>query len=94
MTTTPNPLVSVVIPCYNQGQYIDDALRSVETIQTSVPYEIIIVNDGSPDSFTNERLAQLAAEGYHVINQANGGASAARNRRRYLLKSRARFDAS
>ena len=39
------PKVSIVIPCYNQGQFIDEAVDSV-LAQTFTDFEIIIVNDG------------------------------------------------
>jgi glycosyltransferase involved in cell wall biosynthesis len=44
----PTPLFSVIIPCYNQRQYIDAAISSV--VASSWPlWEIIVVDDGSPD---------------------------------------------
>jgi glycosyltransferase involved in cell wall biosynthesis len=39
---------SIIIPCYNQAQYLDETLQSV-TVQTYSNWECIIVNDGSPD---------------------------------------------
>jgi len=41
---TGKPKVSVIIPCFNQGQYIDEAVESVLS-QTLQDFEIIIVND-------------------------------------------------
>jgi glycosyltransferase involved in cell wall biosynthesis len=67
-------LVSVVIPCFNQGRFLEDAIRSVERQRYS-PIEIIVVNDGSTDS-----TSQVA--GNHdvaLITQPNRGISAARN---------------
>ena len=43
-----NPLISVIVPCYNQAQYLDECLQSVLD-QTYQNWECIIVNDGSPD---------------------------------------------
>ena len=42
------PLVSIVVPCYNQSHFLDDALESVLN-QSYTNWECIIVNDGSPD---------------------------------------------
>lgn len=42
------PLISVVVPCYNQAQYLDECLQSVLD-QAYKDWECIIVNDGSPD---------------------------------------------
>ena len=72
------PLVSVVIPCYNQGQFIEDAVASV-AIQSFDDLEIIIVNDGSSDSFTNELLAGYDRDRVRVIATDNRGLAAARN---------------
>lgn len=73
------PLLSVVIPCFNHGSYIQDALTSVAEIK-GIAYEVIIVNDGSTDAFTIQKLAELEAEGYQVIHQTNSGLAATRNR--------------
>jgi glycosyltransferase involved in cell wall biosynthesis len=42
-------MVSIVVPCYNQAQYLDAALQSV-FVQTYANWECIIVNDGSSDT--------------------------------------------
>ncbi len=73
------PRVSVIIPCYNHGKYIVDAIRSVEKFPDKDLYEIIIVNDGSTDEFTNKLLKDLAAQKYNVIFQKNEGLATARN---------------
>lgn len=72
------PIVSIVIPCFNYGRFIADAIASVEKCDSRL-YEIIIVNDGSTDAQTQKILKNLAQNGYHVINQENQGVSAARN---------------
>jgi glycosyltransferase involved in cell wall biosynthesis len=73
------PKVSVIIPCYNHGHFIKEAIESVEQCTDKDLYEIIIVNDGSTDSYTNEMMQHLQKEGYHVINQKNQGLGATRN---------------
>jgi glycosyltransferase involved in cell wall biosynthesis len=69
--------VSVVIPSYNSAHLLPDAVRSVLT-QSTVPGEIIVVDDGSTDD-TQERLAPYA-EQVKYIRQDNQGVSTARNR--------------
>lgn len=67
--------VSVVIPVYNPGKYIEDCITSL--LRQSLPddeYEAIFVNDGSTDD-TPARLDRLAAEhaNMHVIHQEASG---------------------
>ena len=65
--------VSVIIPCYNSGSTL---LRAVESIQgqTIKNIEIIIVNDGSDDSYTLEVLRNISKK-IKVITQKNMGLS-------------------
>ena len=73
------PLVSIVIPCYNVKEYLEDAVESVVR-QTYSNIEIILVNDGSSDG-TSE-LCDVYARKYKnicVIHKENGGLSSARN---------------
>lgn len=72
------PKISVIIPCYNHGLYLQDAIDSVEA-SSFKDYEIVIVNDGSTDAFTIRQKDELSQRGYHVINQPNQGVSKARN---------------
>jgi glycosyltransferase involved in cell wall biosynthesis len=73
-------LVSVVIPAFNAERTIDRTLASVRA-QSHRELEILVVNDGSVDS-TAERVRRHAAEDGRIrlIEQANGGVAAARNR--------------
>lgn len=75
---TGNAILSIVIPCYNQGAYLKDALDSLALLDKS-QVEVIIVNDGSSDDYTNSYLEELSRQGYHVIFQDNQGLGAARN---------------
>lgn len=70
------PLVSVVIPCYNQGTYLKEAVGSVLS-STYENIEIIIVNDGSTEDI--EFLKTFSAPKTKVIHQENQGLSMARN---------------
>ena len=73
------PLVSVIIPTYNHGDRVLETLGSVFA-QTFTDYEVIVVNDGSPDH-TAKTLCPLAGSGrIRYIEQANAGQAAARNR--------------
>jgi glycosyltransferase involved in cell wall biosynthesis len=75
------PLVSIVIPTFNQPELLLHALHSVFA-QTFSDYEVVIINDGSTDN-TLEKLAPLQAEHgnqLRIITQANAGIGAARNR--------------
>jgi hypothetical protein len=72
-------LVSVVIPAYDCARYIVETLDSV-LAQTFAGYEIIVVNDGSPDTEALEQVLAPYLGKIRYIGQANGGPSAARNR--------------
>ncbi len=70
--------VSVIIPCFNQGHFVDEAVHSV-LAQTFRDFEIIIVNDGSTDEETRQILAGYEQEKTRVIHTENQGLAAARN---------------
>jgi len=72
------PKVSVIIPCYNQGPYLDEAVDSVLE-QTYNNFEIIIVNDGSTDKFTVDLLYNYQKPKTKVIHTTNQGLASARN---------------
>ena len=55
MNKSSSPLVSVVVPCFNLGAYLDEAVQSVLD-QTFQDFEIIIVDDGSDDPVTRSLL--------------------------------------
>ncbi len=74
-----NNLVSIIIPCFNQGAFIRETIESVKS-QTYNDWEIIIVNDGSNDADTLKELDILKVEGFNIINSLNCGVSAARNK--------------
>ena len=70
--------VSVVIPCYNQGAYLDEAVQSALQ-QSYADLEIIIVNDGSTDAFTIEQCNSYQDPRISTLNTDNQGLAAARN---------------
>ena len=73
------PLISVVIPCYNQGKYLEETVKSA-LASSYRPLEIILVNDGSTDN-SLEIANKLEANHpeIQVIDQPNGGVAKARN---------------
>ncbi len=71
------PAVSIVVPCYNGGRFLDGLLASLAA-QTFRDFEIIIVDDGSSDNATREKLASIDAA-IRVIRQENRGLPSARN---------------
>ena len=75
MSIADQPFVSVIIPCYNQGRFLGEAIESVLR-QTYSPFEIVVVDDGSTDH------TSVVAAGYRqvrLIRQTNQGLAAARN---------------
>jgi len=78
MNSSKNIRLSIIIPCFNDGQFLEEAIASV-TACPDQTYEIIIVNDGSTDLLTQHVLNKLRSNGYQVIDQLNQGAAAARN---------------
>jgi GT2 family glycosyltransferase len=76
--SAPAPSVSVIIPAYNTAPYIAEALDSV-LAQTFRDFEIIVINDGSPDTEELERVLAPYRSRITYIEQENRGSSAARN---------------
>ena len=74
-----NPVVSIIVPCYNQAPYLSEALQSVLD-QTYSEWECIIVNDGSTDG--SEEIAKEWADRdsrFKYFHKANSGVSDTRN---------------
>src|SRR5262245_20774443 len=73
-----DPRVSVVIPCYNLGQYLPAAIASVRS-QTFRAYEIVVVDDGSTQAATQKAITAAAGPDLRAVRSENRGLSAARN---------------
>jgi glycosyltransferase involved in cell wall biosynthesis len=71
--------VSIVIPCFNQGAMLREALASVEQVRNANLLEVIIVDDGSSEAETTRILDEAAKAGYSIVSQPNRGPGAARN---------------
>jgi glycosyltransferase involved in cell wall biosynthesis len=72
------PLISIIVPCYNDGKYIYECLNSIHK-QYYKNYEIIIINDGSTDSRTNKIISEIDHPKVKVLQTKNQGPSKARN---------------
>ena len=79
-----NPQISIVIPSYNQGEYLEDCLESVYN-QTMSPLEILVIDDGSTDNsleIANQYMFKdfpMIESPVRVISQVNKGLASARN---------------
>ncbi|MEC5147374.1 glycosyltransferase [Chitinophaga sp. 212800010-3] len=72
------PLVSVIVPCYNREKYIEQCVMSV-IHQTYPNIELVVVDDGSTDK-SGQILEELAAKhGFTLVRQKNMGVCAALN---------------
>ncbi|MBM2840619.1 MAG: protein of unknown function, putative Glycosyl transferase [Bacteroidetes bacterium] len=74
-------MISVIIPCYNQAHFLRDAVGSV-VAQTCSEWEIVIVNDGSPDNCSDVArmvMREFPRSEIRLVEQRNGGLSSARN---------------
>jgi glycosyltransferase involved in cell wall biosynthesis len=72
------PSVSIIIPVYNAAEFIAEALNSVFA-QTFADFEVIIVNDGSPDTGALEAAIRPYRHRILYLKQENRGPGAARN---------------
>lgn len=73
------PLVSFIIPCYNQGEFLNEALLSVYK-QTYSNWECLIINDGSTDNSKNIAKAWVEKDNRFIyFYRENSGVSSARN---------------
>ena len=72
------PRISVLMPCFNHGAFIAEAVDSV-LAQSFQDFEIIVVDDGSTEPATRAALSRLAGPRTTVLTTANRGLPAARN---------------
>lgn len=76
--------VGVVIPCYNHGRFVADAVRSaigqVHCEGVMLDVRVVVVNDGSTDDGSRALCDACAADRVRVVHQVNMGLPAARNR--------------
>lgn len=72
------PKISVIIPCFNQAEFLEDSINSVLN-QTMQDFEIIVVDDGSTDTKSIKILDKLNKPKTTIIRQQNLGLVGARN---------------
>ncbi len=73
--TAAEPRCAVIIPCFNDGEVLPDAVSSIKERE---PVEVVVVDDGSTEPATIRALDVLAKSGITVIHRENGGLGAAR----------------
>jgi glycosyltransferase involved in cell wall biosynthesis/peptidoglycan/xylan/chitin deacetylase (PgdA/CDA1 family)/SAM-dependent methyltransferase len=75
MAASDVPLISVIVPCYNQAHFLTEAIESILS-QAYPHYEIVVIDDGSTDN-----TAEVAGRypGVRCLRQENRGLAAARN---------------
>jgi len=82
MTDREKVKTSIIVPCYNQSNYVQQLLFNVSKA-TSQLHEVIIVNDGSTELNVIEKLDAMVPAAPHqnirVVHKKNGGLSSARN---------------
>ncbi|MDQ3680166.1 MAG: glycosyltransferase family 2 protein [Actinomycetota bacterium] len=75
-----NSVVTVVVPCFNYGHFLPEALHSL-AVQSGGPPRVVVVDDGSTDPHTHQVLDDLEGDGgeVEVLRQSNQGVSRACN---------------
>ncbi|NWJ51821.1 MAG: glycosyltransferase family 2 protein [Bacteroidetes bacterium] len=73
-----DPLISFIVPCYNDGKFILECLNSIHE-QDYKTYEVIIINDGSKDKITNQIVSTIVHPKVKVLQTTNQGPAKARN---------------
>ncbi len=72
------PRVSIIVPCYNLGRFLDEAVASV-LAQTFQDFEILVVDDGSTEAETRRLLTEYRRPRTRVLYSDNRGLPAAKN---------------
>ena len=73
------PKISVIIPVHNRARFVLAAVESVLE-QKGADFELLVVNDGSDDEFSQSLAPYISHPALHILRMDRGGAAAARNR--------------
>ncbi|MEM6883873.1 MAG: glycosyltransferase family A protein, partial [Verrucomicrobiota bacterium] len=73
-----SPKVSIIVPCYNMGDWVEETLDSIRK-QTFRDFEVIVVDDGSTDEATIQLLDRIEIPQGQLLRTENQGLPAARN---------------
>lgn len=79
MSTPEKPLVSIILPAKNEGSHVRTTIRSAFQVKTEIPFEIIVVDDGSTDGCCDFIDSHEQADRIKRIRTEGIGAAAARN---------------
>ncbi len=72
--------ISIIIPCFNSGEFLSEAVPSAENAAQGFDTEVVIIDDGSTDAETLSLLEKIRQQEKHIIlRRKNGGPAAARN---------------
>lgn len=88
MPPDTSELTTCVIPCYNHGQWVAQAVGSCLDQRGAPPVEVVLVDDGSDDASTPDACQALAGPRVRVLRQDNAGLPAARNAGARLARGR------
>lgn len=72
--------VSVIVPTYRRPRQLQACLEALAAQTMQDPWEVVVVDDGSPEPPLPSVESLVAARGWRLVRQANAGPSAARNR--------------
>ena len=84
---TSPPVVSVIVPCWNEGTMLLDAIASVRLCRGD-DLELVVADDGSTDALTRRLLDQLSQRGVRIVRLDRHNASYARNQALAMTTSR------
>ena len=84
----PKVDLRIVVPCYNEEEYLEECLQSIVNQKTQYKWEVICINDGSTDRTADILEMYSKYENVRVIHQENKGFSGARNRGMEILDCR------